>query len=567
MTNENAEAKFIIGNWAMAESEKTGFYEGVAKANYSLGVTEMDLYNSPAAIAHLSKSIELCEKYKISKTLGLALDMLGQVYKMNHQYEKAILYTQKAIKVAENNQNDRGLGIFSYNMAALIHDSAKTQNRDNKKVIELMEKAITHLQKAADTPLLIHVKTAIAIPYAASGQEAVALNHLGRAEQLITALKRTDLYTAHYYHKGLSFSHLKNYPVAIENLYNAVSLAERYNDSYYKMNSYKGLAAAYDSLHNYPLALKYNNLYLHLHDSLHDKEKFTRAATIENRFQQVKKDKEILQLNKDKEIAATKRKQLTGFLMAALIGFVILGTLAFFLLKNIRARKKAYQSLEEKSILIQQQGVKLSNQAKLIAQFQSQMNPHFVYNALQNIQGAILTSHNDTAITQVQSLAQLMRKTFNNAEKEAIVLQEEIAYLRKYIDFEKSGFPVPLQFEVTVHANAENTLVPPMMIQPLLENAIKHAGLKKTSHPHISLLIQPEKDLLAVTIKDNGSGMPPDALKDKLTHSLTVIRSRLEILFEGTQTITGEPLLQIKTVPETDTGTQIKFYLPLKTIF
>jgi tetratricopeptide (TPR) repeat protein len=242
MTNENAEAKFIIGNWGLRESQNLSFHEGVIKANYNLGVAEMDLYNFPQAIEHLTKAIELSEKYAIQKTLGLALDMLGQVYKLNHQYEKAISYTQKAIDIAKANKNERGLGIFYYNLATLIHDSAKVENRNNKEVVELMEKAITHLQKANDTPLLVHVKTAIAIPYASLKQGATSLQHLGDAEKFISLLKRSDLYTAHYYHKGLSFAYMKNYPVAIENFNRAISYASRYDDSYYKMNSYKRLA-------------------------------------------------------------------------------------------------------------------------------------------------------------------------------------------------------------------------------------------------------------------------------------------------------------------------------------
>jgi tetratricopeptide (TPR) repeat protein len=567
MTSENAEAKFLIGNWAMSESEKINFYEGVAKTNYNLGVTEMDLYNSPAAITYLSRAVEQSEKYNIHKILGLALDMLGQVYKMNHQYDKAISYTQKAIDVAESNKNERGLGIFKYNLATLIHDSATRDNRDNNKVAALMENAINHLQKAADTPLLIHVQTAIAIPYAALGQGTAALEHLRDAERFITALNRPELYTAHYYHKGLSFTRLKNYTLALSNLNNAVDFATRYNDAYYKVNSYKALAEVHDSLHQYATALSYNNRYLRMHDSLHDKEKFTRAATIENRFQQAKKDKEIFQLNNDKQIAAARRSQLTRLLLAAISGFVILGVLVFFLQKNIRARKKAYHALEEKSELIQQQALKLSKQAKLIAQFQSQMNPHFVYNALQNIQGAILSSNSDKANNQVQSLAQLMRKTFDNAEKDAILLQEEIAYLNKYIDFEKASFPVPLQFDVAVKAEADNVFIPPMMIQPFLENAIKHAGLKKITNPHIALLIEAEEDLLAVTIRDNGAGMKPSAFSDKLSHSLSVILSRLELLFQGKQVVNGKPVFSIKTVPEIDAGTQIKFYLPLQNVF
>ena len=104
----------------------------------------------------------------------------------------------------------------------------------------------------------------------------------------------------------------------------------------------------------------------------------------------------------------------------------LLGLLSFVLYRNIAARKKAYAQLEYKSQQIKEQALQLSRQAKLIAQFQSQMNPHFVYNALHNIQGLVLNEENKKANTQIQSLAQLMRKTFSNAEKDDIPLEEEI---------------------------------------------------------------------------------------------------------------------------------------------
>ncbi|MBL7749091.1 MAG: histidine kinase, partial [Chitinophagaceae bacterium] len=219
---------------------------------------------------------------------------------------------------------------------------------------------------------------------------------------------------------------------------------------------------------------------------------------------------------------------------------------------------------EEKSIQIQEQALQLSKQARLIAQFQSQMNPHFVYNALHNIQGLVLSNETRKANSQIQSLAQLMRKTFANAEKDDIPLDEEISYLQKYIDFERAAFSNKLDFEITVDKEAEQTLIPPMMIQPFVENAIKHAELHKVENPFVKVLIEIENNLLAISVKDNGTGIKKDMTEtDKLSHSVSVIQARLNLLFKGRADVESRPVFSIKTVPEIERGTAVKFYLPL----
>jgi sensor histidine kinase YesM len=239
--------------------------------------------------------------------------------------------------------------------------------------------------------------------------------------------------------------------------------------------------------------------------------------------------------------------------------------LTFFLFRNIRAKNKAYIQLEKVSTRLKEQALQLSKQAKLIAQFQSQMNPHFVYNALHNIQGLVLSQETQKANTQIQSLAQLMRKTFANAEKDDIPIEEEISYLQKYIEFEKNAFDNNLAFEIEVDTKAQNVLIPPMMIQPFVENSIKHAGLKKIINPYIKVLIEIENNLLAISIKDNGLGIKKNSIEpDKLSHSVSVIKSRLNLLFNGKADVASKPVFSIQTFPEIKEGTSVKFYLPLQ---
>ena len=486
------------------------------------------------------------------------------MYKQNHQYTKAFAYQQKALEASKKNNYKKGLALAYYNLGAIVHDSSDAKPRNNDAVIAYMQQAINNAQSARDTILELQFCSVIAGMYSEVNKYDSAFLYFKKAGELIKETGTEEYFATHYLFLGLNYASTKNYKEAINDFEKGISYAKKFHKPIMEYNYYTALADAYDSLRDYKNAYLYKTKYVTLHDSLLDKEKFEMATTIENKYQQVKKDNEILKLNRDKEIAAVKRKQLIAFLFASLAGLAILAILSFLLLKNIKARKKAYAQLQEKSIQIQEQALELSKQAKLIAQFQSQMNPHFVFNALHNIQGLVMSKENEKATSQIQSLAQLMRKTFANAEKDDIPLREEISYLQKYIDFEMNSFDKQLHFEVKVGDQAEDAMIPPMMIQPFVENAIKHARLKTVQNPYIKVLIEIENNLLQISVKDNGVGIRKEETRlDNLSHSMSVIKSRIELLFQEKNKPVNENLFSIKTVPDIDTGTLVRFYLPL----
>jgi two-component system LytT family sensor kinase len=564
LSNDEWEAKMMIGQWAQQKSEQTNFHQGLAKLYYTLGCMELDLYNFSEATAQLTKSIELSERYGLHRQHGLALDVLGQVYKLNHQWDKAVEYARKAIAIHEKHGSVKGLGTAYYNLAGYLLDSGAHDKHNYQLVTPLMDKALFYLRQAADTPLLLLALTGASVPYAGAQRRDSAEKFINEAFAMLEQKGKPAQYAAAYMHKGLMQMLLKDYEKAKSSYLQAESYARQYNEPFYLINAYKGLYNVYDTLRDYQKGLYYAKLYSQKHDSLHDKEKFALAATLENRFQQTKKDNEIEDLNRESEIAAFRRRQLTTFLVAALAGLGILAVLALLLRKNIVQRKKAYHSLEEKNQKIQEQVQQIGKQSKTIARFQSQMNPHFVYNALNNIQGQVLTNDQEKAVGQIQVLAQLMRRTFANSEKEEIPVSEEIAYLEKYVAFEKIVFNGNFDFEVLTRGDLEDVVIPPMMIQPFIENAIKHAQLNKVQDPFIRLTIEAGNKWLGISIEDNGTGFQPkEYVNDRLFHSTQVIKSRLEILFDGKVAENGKELLQIQTVPEINRGTLVRFYLPL----
>jgi ligand-binding sensor domain-containing protein len=168
-------------------------------------------------------------------------------------------------------------------------------------------------------------------------------------------------------------------------------------------------------------------------------------------------------------------------------------------LKRVQAKNKVIQErLEmEKSILeLEQEAARL------------QMNPHFIFNCLNSIQGFISTNDPFQAKKYLAKFARLMRLILENAREEFIPLQHEINMLENYLELEKLSTQQPFEFSIKMEESIdpERIQIPPMMVQPFVENAIVHGLKKKDSKGSIAIHFKIKDEVLICTIRDNGIG-------------------------------------------------------------
>jgi two-component sensor histidine kinase len=136
-----------------------------------------------------------------------------------------------------------------------------------------------------------------------------------------------------------------------------------------------------------------------------------------------------------------------------------------------------------------------------------QMNPHFIFNTLQSIQDYIITHKNSLAVTYLSKFSRLVRNTLDYSAYELITLKEELTMLDLYTELEKARFDGRLEYVKQVEENlrADEIMIPPMLIQPFLENAIKH-GIGPRLEGCIHLSVKKDDNFLFIVIKDDGIG-------------------------------------------------------------
>ena len=137
-----------------------------------------------------------------------------------------------------------------------------------------------------------------------------------------------------------------------------------------------------------------------------------------------------------------------------------------------------------------------------------QMNPHFIFNSLNTVQQFILAKNEKEGLTYLGEFSKLMRQILENSKKTSIFLSEEVAFLRRYMELERTRYSNKFTYSIHLEDALENEdiKIPPMLFQPLLENAVKH-GISGIDNGHIQLNLKLRNNVLIGTVEDNGSGI------------------------------------------------------------
>ena len=199
------------------------------------------------------------------------------------------------------------------------------------------------------------------------------------------------------------------------------------------------------------------------------------------------------------------------------------------------------------------------------------MNPHFVFNALNSIQDYIISNQKDLAGDYLGKFADLIRTYLEHSTKSKIALEEEVNILSKYLELEKLRFEDSLEYTIDIRniKDPETICIPTMLIQPYIENALKH-GLfhKKENRKLIILISKISKDTIQCIVEDNGVGRKraQEINKRKVTEhksfALKATTERLNLLNYGRENKIGVRVIDLFEA-EKSTGTRVVLTIPI----
>jgi two-component sensor histidine kinase len=199
---------------------------------------------------------------------------------------------------------------------------------------------------------------------------------------------------------------------------------------------------------------------------------------------------------------------------------------------RFRARERETARLQSETAQLHAQLA----EARLSA-LNAQLNPHFLFNTLHAVSS--LVERDPRGVRRmIARLSELLRYTLDGGAEHEVVLGQEIAFLERYLEIMQIRFQGQLEIDVQIGEEAPNALVPNLILQPLVENAVKHGVDKVSGTGKIRIVARREVDRLVLSVSDNGPGPQKIAKLDEAGVGLANIRQRLEQLYGSAQSLT-----------------------------
>ncbi len=238
--------------------------------------------------------------------------------------------------------------------------------------------------------------------------------------------------------------------------------------------------------------------------------------------------------------------------------------------RNLMELQVKYESeqKEQEAESLRAQAVELRLQA-----MRAQMNPHFLFNALNGIQHFINREDGDKASRYLAKFAGLVRQSLNLSNTELITLEEEVTFIQDYLFVnQKLRFDGRLHFSVKVHEeiDEDRVMIPPMMVQPFVENAIEHGFVKRQSGTIDIRFDLLENDVIRCRVQDDGIGREEairlqarNPMRDQhKSLGIGITRERLELLNRGEQSGHRLEIIDLKDSENAALGTRVELYFP-----
>lgn len=505
-----------------------------------LGQTYIEMSDYDSAMSQYKQLLRESEESKNLRYQGFALNNIAYIYYQNDDLEKASKYHHMALEVRLKSGEEKRIGT-SYNNIGLIffhQDSLEQSLRYYELALEMFREANY------------------------GWAESNVLNNIGNVY-----LKLGDYKQAHAYHKmGLdirkrdedhrgiaeSFKNIARIYIRESSFVQAEQAIEKGMHSALQVDSKHLIKEFYllryemaEEKGDFEEALERYTRYTQIKDSLTGLESLNRIAELEIQYETVKKEQHIQVLEWENMTARDELRNRTIFFAALVVVFILaLVILILFVRQN---RLKA-------SLRIEQQKQRL---------LRSQMNPHFMYNALSAIQNFILQNNPMDSVSYIADFSGLMRLVLEGSRSESVSLADDIRLVQSYLKLQQLRFSNAFEFQLNIGNDIITELmsIPPMLLQPFIENAVEHGMRTLTPGTgHISILYERKDSNLQVTISDNGPGIK-EGTKSSKHRSLatTITRERLGSI-KKTQGVS----IQMEISSIDNEGTKVVFIIPQK---
>jgi tetratricopeptide (TPR) repeat protein len=520
----------------------------MAKISNNIGIIEDTKGNYPDALEYYRNALTYYEQQADKDGIEKVLNNIGIVYEELKMYDNALNYFKRSLElklerpkvnflssagtynniaiIYANYLHQTDSALYYYRLALKNYEDAKYKNGKGKVcsnigLLYFRKKKLNKAESCFKTAFIVFKE----------------LNNKGGIASVL------------FYQANLNIER-EEPKKALLLLDKALEISRKLRVKTLEKDIVKAYAAAYEKMGESDSALVYYKMFQQINEELINSKKLDRVKNLEQQIKMDRKDYEINLLKKDREI--NKLKQNKQFILILTLLFILLSvTIIFYQVTRKRSIKSEMQLSRAKTRLLR-----------------TQMSPHFLFNSLMSIQTFLIEGDVKGASKYLTLLARLMRLLLTYSRESYISLEQEIEISDYYLATEKLRFGEKIDYQITVDPDIDknNVFIPPLMIQPALENAIVHGLMPCNKNGKLLLIFKKSNNKLIVLIEDTGVGYKTvkTNLKDKRrSFSTGIIKERIELIKKQFRQHISYQIEEINPELANCPGTRVIFEFPL----
>lgn len=556
--------------------QKSGNKKGQAAVLHNMGISYSNLSSYSEAMDCQQRAYDICKAEGNQYGMATILNSIGVVYLYLSDYAKALDCYFKALHFYEEKKDSLNMGVAYTNIGLVFHHASEL-----KKALSYQQGALKIFEKTGDVYNEQNSLANIGNVYVDSGEIKKAIGFYQRALRINEKLENRTGIASDYMNMGTAYFNGDDFQNAYLHLQKGLLWYQQVGNNYgagqtinylvliylkadqqllehigisasmrlqkagelqrkglrmgqisgnleIQKDGWANMSTVYTRQKEFNKALQAYKKYILFRDSIFNDDKRAEIMRLSMQYAFDKKT-EVARMQQEKEKtlaqAVIKRQKLirNGALSGAGV-LLIAGLISFVFYKRKRDAEEHKREIELKAAVADLE----------MKALRAQMNPHFVFNALNSISEFINKHETRAADYYLARFASLMRMILENSEQKEIPLADELKPLELYMELEAMRLNQKFTYRIEIDKDIEpeNILVPPLLLQPYVENSIWHGLADKDGKGKILIKIRKKEDNINCVVEDNGVGLKPGKTKEKTHKSvgMKITSSRIELL-------------------------------------
>jgi tetratricopeptide (TPR) repeat protein len=559
----NSSLGIEYGQKGLSLATKLHFQNGIVRSYNIIGRHYEYQGNYAEALRNHSVALKLAKEINDKRLIAYCNLLIGGDYEeqgrnhpdtsfRNNVFDEAVKYDFASLKIYKEIGDKLGIANCYISIGVVFLDQGN--------YAEALKNNIASRNIAEETgykPFITTTSVNIGDAYMKQGNYSKALeNHfiaIRTAKEIGYEKDLSDSYVS----VGTIYAWLKEESRAKQFLNDGLSLAKKIGNKEAIIPAYAMLEKLDSISGKWFEAYQHHKLFILYRDSLSNEENTKKILQTQLQYEFEKKEDLLKQKQLITEISLHAQKKQKYFYLT---GAVLLALLSFFVFLNFRNQRKANRLM---NITHAKEKAELE-----LHSLRAQLNPHFMFNSLNAIQELILKEDFDNSHTYLARFAKLLRMLVENAEKPFIPLQKEMDFLQLYLSLESLRIP-DLKFSVQTESsiNTDATLIPNMILQPYIENAIWHGLSHRQGNKKLQINISKFNGSVQYDIEDNGVGRKKAAewkslyQREHKSKGMELLTKRFKLLSEEYGSDIDTKVTDILNNDEV-TGTKVSIMVP-----